>query len=304
MKKDFSKLIFERGKVGGSKSQIRKNRHSTKNLCREAIDNDDVEIKNYKSMKKIHRENDFGTDAKESQYSFKPFLRFLESRIGKDWNEVQSEIVTNFQKDIGFGIKNRLLDTVVAKTYMSGDIVMGNGIFGPYPLSKPCYYKQFYVHPVTNLLCCTPKDNYWDKKSLTRKQLIDKIRYTDSENNRYFKVNNIWYKFSFREATTDELKYKKFGHPHSFYDPSVGGLVERFSEISQNNFVSQIVTTNSELFPYHMSYRMYGNLYEICVSLFGEPLLPVSKIQLNSKEVDFVKKGMQERDKKNSKKSH
>jgi len=122
----------------------------------------------------------------------KTFYKFLESRIGKHWDDVYSEIC-NFRNDIGFDFKRRIKWCVEKDIYFDK-----NGL----PFVFPVYYgnnkiRGLWVHPVTGILMAPPKYP-------TINEPVKEINIISVNEGMYEKIEDNWYYF-WTEIKTDTI---------------------------------------------------------------------------------------------------
>lgn len=100
---------------------------------------------------------------KDFNDNLSPLRRFLESRVGRHWDDVYSEVCqfislsSTMQRHIlehldGYVIKE--VQIIDGKPYSTVD---GSRGYGPRPLTSRGSYTQFYVHPETGILSKAPQ---------------------------------------------------------------------------------------------------------------------------------------------------
>lgn len=184
MKEKFVRLMFERSKFG-KKGNILSNKRSVD----EYID----EHKN--SIKRGYR---------DGYYSYAPVIKFLNSKVGKCWDDVYSEMSTHFNGYCGHILKNAI-DVLVEKDICvddDGDLADSKG--KKLKDYRNWYRNNFYINPKTNTL---EKIKAVRIKYRRYKQPKTIIRYNGKK---YYKYKNIWY-----EVETTNSNSEK---PDVFYD--------------------------------------------------------------------------------------
>jgi hypothetical protein len=305
MRQDMAKILVERPRYGGcGKKNSRNNRHLTRRVCKDMTIDTDLETPNFRGMKRVHtpKLNSY-EDKKKLNENLKPLRRFLDSCIGRPWDDVYSEIMSNLNlnNSVQYHVWQHLIQfgEVQTKTYMEGDTVMAAGVIGPQSMTDASYGQaEFYVDPRDGTLRKTKKIRAsWRRPG----EGYNETRYYDPKNPliQYHKVAGIWYEFKFREATDEEKDYKSFGGFANFYDVSVRSWVyNKWKPLNYNKFVDQIHEDK-------VGKRFYlnGGLWGNCDMLFGGNYLPLSKRQISSKEIRKVESLMAERDRKISRRA-
>ncbi len=294
MREDMSKILVERPRIGSNTGEAisRLTRRSFKQKFR--LDPEDAfetrqSIQGHLGGPKRHH--------KELNENLKPLRRFLLSKVGKPWNDVYSEIMSNINLNNAaqYHVWQHLiqLGEVQTKTYMEGNAVMVSSYGSPRQVG---YYGQeeFYVHPVTRKLeCAARKQETWRKKDNR-----DNNRYIDLKKPliQWHKINGIWYEIKFRNPTTEETKEQGFGRWINKYD-SISNTTVREWVSPRSNLLTQLEEEYNHITSTWYRYekqRVWGH----CCSMFGGPYFPIGKRQISSKEVKRVESMMTIRDKK------
>jgi hypothetical protein len=163
MRKDMSKVIVERPRRSGFGDPKRSKsfaRHELAKIQKQdwlSIDDDefDHDLFSVERMKNRMNAN------KELNENLSPLVRFLESSVGRPWNDVYSEIRENVspKSAVQFHIMEHVRGYVITDTYLGEDGEVYRTKTGHFertqsPLSQPGRYaNHFYVHPVSGLLC-------------------------------------------------------------------------------------------------------------------------------------------------------
>lgn len=147
MKEDMFKIIVERPRVGGSPIKGKKRRQGWNR------DIEDAPLR--ESMKKTAALG----DPKELNENLAPLYRFLQSSVGRPWDDVFSEICKNI--DLSHTVKRHVrqhLDSMVStKTFVKDGKVWESK--GYETVVSEHWYggPRYYVHPETRLLCTSKK---------------------------------------------------------------------------------------------------------------------------------------------------
>jgi hypothetical protein len=196
MRHDMSKVLVERPRRRGYYSGFRKGRHyeTIASSIRNAVDAyfyDPDEAESPPSMESM-RPKGRGVDRKELNENLGPLWGFLQSRVGRLWNDVYSEIREHLGPDsaVQMHVVQHVKQGVVTDTVIVDGKV---GYYGKYgrgflSLEGTSNYKLFYVHPLTGILCVTPvKRQKYPRKDRPESviQISEKIQY------RY--IDNVWY---------------------------------------------------------------------------------------------------------------
>lgn len=186
MKKQFSKILVERPRLGGKATSEPKGYN--RDLDRIYKDEDWIEKE---SMRKKWKKDWSG---KELNENLAPLYRFLQSRVGLLWDDVYSEISKNIKLDNP--IQKHIIDHLKHMVYQN--VVLENGI--PYSLQygkHKIYNGNFWVHPETGIL------NYIEKRKYVYNVNKTKIINID-ENHQAHIVNNIWYSVEVKSFDRDK----------------------------------------------------------------------------------------------------
>ncbi len=271
MRKDIGKVIHEHTRKGNTRAQTSSiaRRRDKDNLQKELNDPDNAISSNKRSIKGHARSWDTKVGRKTSYANRNPIRRFINSRVGSPWDEVYSEIMKGATSEhsaykiremlFGYGMvedKTYIRDGVIYSKYISGDEVKITN-----------HWCGFFVHPETGLLCKNVSDSRWRRPPKAIPPCKD-----GDELVQFHRINGIWYEITLREPSEDELEHKGFG---------------KYERVSHNHSVWTPMFSNyiADLMWMYAQGSNWWNLWEKCKELFGEPLLPLSKRQLNSKEI-------------------
>lgn len=164
-----------------------------------------------------------------------PLKRWLQSQVGRPWNDIYSEACAVIKPDsvIRAHVKTHLLQFVEREAFMHDGKVcvleIGYRGRGVIPLEEQrgnCYRNLFFVHPETGLLCVVPRKSraaWRAERQATRKETF---RWLDGN----FAVKQIcgsWFACQFREVPPDR--------PFKAYDHALGQEVGRGGLIRRDN---------------------------------------------------------------------
>lgn len=207
MRSDMSKVLVERPRRGGYGT--RKGREADHDL-----------LPSKEGMRAPHVRNWGG---KELNENLSPLRRFIESRVGRPWNKVFSEICENLRTDntVQQHVRDHVEDFVAIRTSMVDDEIV---IYHKYrsPILLKNSFIGLYVHPVTGILCR-------NKTTLTRRQErklwkdqmaaeeASKI-HVAKDGTEYRKVDGLWFEVLWDTVTKREFSYIKHGEKITFYE--------------------------------------------------------------------------------------
>lgn len=144
MRKDMSKVIVERPRLGRSAAGLRRGR--TRTLVDD--DGEPIRAKGAREPK-----NPRAAKTKNLNETLNPLKRYLASNVGRPWDKVYSEISEHLKptSTVQQHVRDHLQDFVATKTRMKGGAVVVTPRFGgERPLTED--WSLYYVHPRTGLL--------------------------------------------------------------------------------------------------------------------------------------------------------
>lgn len=213
MREDMFEVIIERPRRGGRYSK--KGRFEEK--LRKSLDDaiwlgEDAEAPITKSPMR-----DRSYDRKSLNENLSPLKRFLDSAVGRLWDDVYSEVREHLNPNsaVQKHVIDHLKQYVITSTCVVDGIV---GYYAPYyprgwvPLEGNATQKgfraeEFYVHPVTKLLCVSQRKRYrWSRKPINEWIYID-------DRSQFRKVDDVWYRIT-------------LGHLHDWWREK--GLAEKY----------------------------------------------------------------------------
>jgi hypothetical protein len=143
-----------------------------------------------------------------------PLKRWLQSQVGRDWNDVYSEACAVIKPDsiIRLHVKTHLLQFVQRHTFMHDGQVSyldaGRGVIRPV-LSEKFFRRVFYVHPETGIL---QKIDPVSRKrwNAERYRERDKLRWID-RNLALQQVRGLWFECSYEVVPVD-VRFKAYDY--------------------------------------------------------------------------------------------
>ena len=158
MRKDMSKVIVERPRVGRAAAGLRPGRTRT------LVDDDGEPIK----AKGAREPKGRAPKTKHFNETLSPLKRYLASNVGRPWDKVYSEISEHLKptSTVQQHVRDHLQDFVATKTRMKAGIVVVTPRFGgERALSED--WRLYYVHPRTGLL---RKNEHYKRMALRRRE--------------------------------------------------------------------------------------------------------------------------------------
>lgn len=191
MRNDMYKVLHESVRAGGR--QIA-SRHGLKLVDGECLE------PTRESLRKRHIR---GHNGKEHTFTAKPLWRFLNSRVGKSWDSVYSEIRNTLtQRDSVLRDVMRFFDVSVNTMMSDGEVWVRDEFRGAVPVLESYY--DFYVHPTSRLLCRVPSRRTSSRRyyEASRQKALDKLREYRREVDsvtQLHKVDGQWYEVKLAE---------------------------------------------------------------------------------------------------------
>lgn len=145
MRKDMSKVIVERPRLGRSRAGLKPGR------TRVVADDDGEPLRTSRGPAREPKAPPPKT--KSLNENLNPLKRYLAAQVGRPWNKVYAEISQHLKPSstVQQHVRDHLEDFVAVKTRMkSGKVVIAPRYGGERPLDQD--YCYFYVHPRTGLL--------------------------------------------------------------------------------------------------------------------------------------------------------
>jgi hypothetical protein len=161
-----------------------------------------------------------------------PLKRWLNSQVGRPWNDVYSEACAVIKPDsiIRAHVKTHLLEFVQRHTFMHhGEVCVLDTSYrglGIIPLTELSYRRnRFFVHPDSGLLCAIPHKSHKDLRAKRRAVRAETFRWLDC-NFALKQINGIWFECQFRVVSSEG--------PFRAYDHALGQNVGRGGLLRRN----------------------------------------------------------------------
>lgn len=169
MRKDMSKVIVERPRLGRSRAGLRPGR------TRVVTDDDGEPLRAVRGGRAPKR--DKAEKTKSLNETLNPLRRYLASNVGRPWNKVYAEISEHLKptSTVQQHVRDHLEDFVAVKTRMkAGSVTMTPRYGGERTLADT--HCRFYVHPRTGLLRENPHYSGWNARLRKAKAAADAER--------------------------------------------------------------------------------------------------------------------------------
>ena len=204
MRNDMYKVLHESVRAGGRRIASRHGLH--------LVDGECLEPKR-ESLRKRHIR---GHNGKELTFTAKPLWRFLNSRVGKSWDTVYSEIrKTLTQRDSVLRDGMRFFDVSVNTMMSDGEVWVRDEFRGSVPVTESYY--DFYVHPTSRLLCRVPsrrkssRHYYEEHRQMALNRQREYRREVDSATQLH-KLDGQWYEVKLAELP-EHSEFAAWRHP-------------------------------------------------------------------------------------------
>lgn len=211
MRQDMSKVIVERPRRGGK--YVRKGRD---------VRDPDV-LTSHEGMRMPYLRN---YNNKELNENLAPLLRFLESRVGQNWDDVYSEICENIRITNAVQEHIRVHVMQYVETHTSVDHqgrIWINSV-------RPCLldddqYTRLYVDPTTKILRSNPNFRAWSRRCRERKienaKELQALSRSLPGGIELRKHNGVWYQVELKEipAAQEVVSTKSDGTEYKYIRP-------------------------------------------------------------------------------------
>lgn len=169
MRKDMSKVIVERPRLGRSAAGKRPGR------TRAVTDDDGEPLRAARGGRAPNREKPHKT--KNLNENLNPLKRYLASQVGRPWRKVYSEISEHLKPSstVQQHVRDHLDDFVATKTRSEKGVIWAETRWGrPLPLAQTNHL--YYVHPRTGLLLKNDNRVPWKQAERNAKEAIEAER--------------------------------------------------------------------------------------------------------------------------------
>jgi len=191
MRKDMSKVIVERPRLGRAAAGLRPGR------TRAVTDDDGEPLRTSKGPAREPRGR--ARKTKLLNETLNPLKRYLASNVERPWNKVYSEISANLKatSTVQQHVRDHLEDFVAVKTRMKAGVVMVSGRFGgESPLTDA--HHRFYVHPRTGILRANPNYRRWNARyraarAAAEKARAERMRIVDAKTQLHRLKDDVWW---------------------------------------------------------------------------------------------------------------
>ncbi len=155
MRKDMSKIIVERPRIGRGAARTQK-----PGRTRALVDDDGESLRASAREPKARAQK-----TKSLNENLSPLKRYLAAQVGRPWNKVYSELSENLKttSTVQQHVRDHVEDFVAVKTRMRAGEVYVSGRFGRDSKLSESHYR-LYVHPRTGLLGKNEGWKSWNAK--------------------------------------------------------------------------------------------------------------------------------------------
>ncbi len=189
MRKDMSKVIVERPRVGRARAGLRPGR------SRALVDDDGEPIKAKGAREPEGREQ----KTKHFNEMLSPLKRYLASNAGRPWDKVYSEISAHLKptSTVQQHVRDHLQDFVAMKTRIKAGVVMVTPRFGGERALEQDW-RLYYVHPRTGLLRKNEKHKRTNARNREVRQkreaeLAKRMRIVDAKTQLHLFEDGAWW---------------------------------------------------------------------------------------------------------------
>lgn len=287
MRRDFIAVLTDKPRTGGNgKKHFKTNRRRSKLACNEGLGpvdeilladiQDEVEPLSIRSVKHIHT-NMIWDQLKESRLNDQYFKRFLQSQLGRSWNDVYSDICRKLRESPGLAqrIRDLISWMVESDVHMISGKPYGCSRFGMFPLLS---YK-FYINPTDGKLCKAPE---YPSRYCHFDWSAERVMCPANPLTQYHRVGGIWYEYRLREMTEEERKTGALNSVKRRWNSEYNCfIVDSFS----SPLIEQLVQAKRGPQYYHAY-----SPWQACQFLFDGFYYPLSRRQLNKREIRRIVK--------------
>lgn len=285
MRDDMRHILSEGHACYRGKEKLRANRRQAK------LDPENAD--QICSMRKIHIQ---GWNNGHSCERGAPMTRFLRSRVGQPWSKVYSEICAgfplgndrarSFREDVDWKVETnvKIKDGVPHEFCgYSWDHKRGDDGYRPL-VSYNARWPDFYVDPRNGILCEAPVGNRYGYPS-SKYQDYPVVKDPDKALSRFLAIDGIWYEIIFRRPTQVEKERQDWGYWHEFYDVR-NCRTKKVWHHARCPLVNHNMSRVKKVKPDWI--HLVSLNWQDSIRHFGEPLFPMSRRQINSREIRRV----------------
>lgn len=206
MRNDLEKVLTERARWGVSYYRNLPNeyRKAKRFKLDEELEVDDEFCCRVLPM----RSKQIGYDGKSSCLNYSFQKRFLQSRLGRAWDDVYSEICSVLKgSEVQSAKSLRELFTkwnLAVNTFIDEDGVIRESC----GYSSDREVQEFYVHPITRKLCRAKVESYKARCRREKKERIEReknVQRVVSRTLQFHKIGGIWFKITTSDLPNDSL---------------------------------------------------------------------------------------------------
>lgn len=198
MRKDMSKVIVERPRVGHAQRTVRPGR------TRPLEDEDGEPLRAREPARSLPYRS------KSLNENLAPLKRYLAAQVGRPWNKVYSEISANLKptSTVQQHVRDHVEDFVAIKTRMeAGKVRTSQSKFGRGDLALEDDWRPYYVHPKTGLLRRNPKPYSFaaDRKRRAKAaadELAARMREVDAKTQWHKLADDVWWEVKLARIAT------------------------------------------------------------------------------------------------------
>ncbi len=185
MRKDMKHVIIDRPRTGGDGGKSHPPKGSKKRLQK-------TPLEDHVKYESSARRRVYGYDCKQLNEHLSPLRRWLRTQVGRDWDEVWSEICE------GLSVRNATTAHVRdhADQYVEKDCIIIDGKVCDsrgMEINSGYRWKQFYVDPRNNTLQVAPDYRRW-RGSRKKKEWVP----GKDDDHRYYLLKGVWYEVEFK----------------------------------------------------------------------------------------------------------
>lgn len=215
MRHDMFKVIVERARRGAGYYSNLPNEY--RRAKRFTLD-EDLEVTDEFVGRKISMRRANGWDRKELNENLNPLRRFLDSQVGRRWDDVYAEICENL--DTGSTVKQHVRqhieDFIELKTYVGeDDEIWCTPRWGAaYRVEETYAFRQLYVDPRDGVIrrgkAPSWKQDQKARAAERRREKHAKERVISKEL-RFEKIDGVWFRLRMKALPTDVFDLAKIG---------------------------------------------------------------------------------------------